>query len=874
MEDLAGGNDVLSGGDGNDTLTVVRGIGSEASTVILDGGGGNDTLSFAGSACSTATMVGGSGEDRFILGALNGTATISTGSGADTIYLDPQYSVLTGAIEITDFTTGVGGDQLDLASYLTRVLSNWDGSNPFTSGHLRLGQYGNDCILQIDADGSLGPGQYATLFTFINTSATSFVGNNLSGFTPSSPAPTARVNMVAGIEEGTSADLSITFLGVSQLSTTVTVTAVGRSTATGEDVTFVVGTYQVERNQVPAADYTFNLGPIGAIDDFAIEGVEFLRLQVHATGQVFGGLGDFTVIDVPIVDNDRSGTDAAETLFGNAGRNFLDGAGGDDRIDGAGGNDMLLGGSGNDVLIGGSGDDVLDGGTGIDTAIFAGRYVDARLTQSGATISVVGTDGTDTLTNFEILQFADATVDVVNGRLASEARMTLSGSSGNDTLVGGGSNDTITGGSGNDLLRGNGGSDVLNGGSGIDEAIYVGVRRQYGASSAAIAGGPEGGTDTLIGIESVRFIDGVLTFDPNSQAAQVMRLYDTALDRQPDQDGFENLLDQLESGRSDLSGLARAFIQSDEFQARYGNLSNRAFIEQLYRSALDREGDQLGIESWTENLDNGMSRQDALVLFSESSEHRSLTAPTLNRGLWIADENALFIARLYDATFDRLPDVGGLNTWTLYLKGGMSLTEIAGHFAASGEFRDTYGSLTNQQFVEQMYRACLNREGEASGVAGWTGALNGGMSRAEVLLAFSESSEHVALTRDLWLGGVQFQPDDAPAAAAGHGESGNATASSEAWILPGLSDKTTGEAGLEFRFHHDDPFVLNVERAIAPTPVILPDLRGDEAIEDGRPVVSWEGDHSLTLLEDIHPDVLGLDIGGRWTHGPAHDHWL
>jgi hypothetical protein len=88
------------------------------------------------------------------------------------------------------------------------------------------------------------------------------------------------------------------------------------------------------------------------------------------------------------------------------------------------------------------------------------------------------------------------------------------------------------------------------------------------------------------------------------------------------------------------------------------------------------------------------------------------------------------------------------------LKGGASLTDIAAAFAGSGEFQERYGSLSNQAFVEQLYRFCLNREGDPGGVAGWVAALNSGTSRASVLLSFSESAEHVALTAPFWLGGI------------------------------------------------------------------------------------------------------------------------
>ena len=122
----------------------------------------------------------------------------------------------------------------------------------------------------------------------------------------------------------------------------------------------------------------------------------------------------------------------------------------------------------------------------------------------------------------------------------------------------------------------------------------------------------------------------------------------------------------------------------------------------------------------------------------------------------------------------------------------MSLTAIAAEFASSTEFQTRYGSLTNQQFVEQLYLFCLNRAGEPAGVQNWVNALNGGMSRAQVLLEFSESPEHVALTRSLWLGGVQVTDAGAGATqvipALDGGKAGGLDADG-ALVLPGMSDE-------------------------------------------------------------------------------------
>jgi len=97
---------------------------------------------------------------------------------------------------------------------------------------------------------------------------------------------------------------------------------------------------------------------------------------------------------------------------------------------------------------------------------------------------------------------------------------------------------------------------------------------------------------------------------------------------------------------------------------------------------------------------------------------------------------------MYDSALDRQADSPGLKAWTSALKGGMSLTTMADGFTGSTEFQMTYGALDDVSFVHQVYRNVLDREGEQSGVEVWIGAIKGGMSRADIVVGFSESQEH------------------------------------------------------------------------------------------------------------------------------------
>jgi uncharacterized delta-60 repeat protein len=98
--------------------------------------------------------------------------------------------------------------------------------------------------------------------------------------------------------------------------------------------------------------------------------------------------------------------------------------------------------------------------------------------------------------------------------------------------------------------------------------------------------------------------------------------------------------------------------------------------------------------------------------------------------------------RLYKAAFDRTPDVAGLGYQINALDQGLSLLQVAQNFIDSPEFARTYGSLDSTQFVTQLYANVLDRAPDDGGLAFHTQNLAAGMSRAAVLVGFSESPEN------------------------------------------------------------------------------------------------------------------------------------
>lgn len=84
---------------------------------------------------------------------------------------------------------------------------------------------------------------------------------------------------------------------------------------------------------------------------------------------------------------------------------------GPDMLQGTPGDDPIPGGAGNDTIDGGAGNDTLDGGAGVDTAVYGGTQdsYTVTITPTGTTVQDrrPAGDGTDTLTDIELIKFGE-----------------------------------------------------------------------------------------------------------------------------------------------------------------------------------------------------------------------------------------------------------------------------------------------------------------------------------------------------------------------------------------------------------------------------------------------------------------------------------
>lgn len=73
---------------------------------------------------------------------------------------------------------------------------------------------------------------------------------------------------------------------------------------------------------------------------------------------------------------------------------------------------------------------------------------------------------------------------------------------------------------------------------------------------------------------------------------------------------------------------------------------------------------------WLNHLAGGESRANVLTNSSENPENVTGITATIASGVWLRDETAADVARLYDTVFGRKPDFAGLGYWLRNIESG------------------------------------------------------------------------------------------------------------------------------------------------------------------------------------------------------------
>ncbi|TSA10633.1 MAG: hypothetical protein D4R79_11160 [Comamonadaceae bacterium] len=538
---LAGaGNDTVSGGDSNDTL--VGGAGNDS----LDGGNGNDVAQYAGDAANFTLS-----RDS------NGVVTVTDTTSAE------GTDQLTN-IEILQFN----GKQVNLAVQ----FSTPQGSMTVAMNNIRGTQFDDT----INADALHDANSATSYRDFMDAGAgndTIHAGQGGDQITGGSGN-----DLIDGGDSTTVARLNSSLTDLwslqnqAQFSGPAAKYTIAQLTDTDGSVTGTAGTtyYTVTDNRPGSPDGSDTLYNIDAIN-FSDKGNVRLTPE-FSFNKMINGQSQTQVMGLF-----ATGTDFADVIGWPPGATVPASTydfSGSDYIKGGAGNDTLYGGAGADTLRGDAGNDRLDGGAnrasgggvtwdpngsnGVDVAEYSGnaaRYSLVFKDANGNTVagydpagtvivtdSKAGGDGIDTLSNIEVLRFADgeknlavvsSSMQTPNGTFVNwqgtEWNDSISTGDAAANVQAGAGNDTITGGSGADTIDGGAGDDVINGGAGNDMVRYEAAQSRFNITHnidgsftvsdklTAEFGGL--GTDTLSNIETLQFSDGSKALQVSFQAS-------------------------------------------------------------------------------------------------------------------------------------------------------------------------------------------------------------------------------------------------------------------------------------------------------------------------------------------------------------------
>jgi hypothetical protein len=412
---------------------------------------------------------------------------------------------------------------------------------------------------------------------------------------------------------------------------TIVPSVAANATAPNEPLV-ISGTPRADGNPMTALVVDTRGLPLGTV--IQLQHVEFAAVIGAVT--VTGGDGSQNVW----------GDSAAQYIVLGADDDILHGGAGDDTVGSAGGDDRIFGDEGNDTVFGGAGNDTIDGGTGRDTLMLTGssRGDYTLHIENGKTIFAHrngGTDGIDSVADVEVIRFTgahDLSPDATLTRLYEALFDRAPDQVEKNTWLEANTNGTSMKDIANGLLE-SAEAHYLHGQFSdvqyIDQLYALVLNRAADASgrthwTGQLASGLLDRADVLLSfVNSVErlalepAVTAELDFD-ESDAATLVRLYSALFNRHPDQGGINDWLTASEGGLS-LPDIADDFINSLEAQQRYATLNNESFVDELYRTALGREGESAGRAAWVGALNSAdLDRGDVLLGFANSAEKMAL----------------------------------------------------------------------------------------------------------------------------------------------------------------------------------------------------------------------------------------------------------
>lgn len=211
------------------------------------------------------------------------------------------------------------------------------------------------------------------------------------------------------------------------------------------------------------------------------------------------------------------------------------------------------------------------------------------------------------------------------------------------------------------------------------------------------------GTDIVLGTEKLHFLNGDLYLGADGVGAQVNRIYQAVLDRDGDPVGLSSWTTSVESHKLDMRQVVDGFVGSQEFAERFGALDSPGFIEKLYHNILGREPDAEGTEYWAKDIASGASLANMVLSFTESVENKSAYEASHTKGTMVLNGSTIANAQVFHAMHGRMPDLAEIRAMKTVVDNGGSAYTLLVDALTSGGSKELYGSMSNQAFVQTIY---------------------------------------------------------------------------------------------------------------------------------------------------------------------------
>jgi Ca2+-binding RTX toxin-like protein len=454
---IANSGQIILGLAGNDTLTAGTG-----GNTVLDGAEGNDTLRDAGAAAAASlvdTMSGGVGDDTYVVTRANDIIVEQLNAGTDTVRASVGSYLLPNNVENFVYTGTAGVNAT--GNGLANTFSGFRGSSVLDGGG--------------DTDTAVLTGLRRQYTATANPDGSVTLADTRLG----SPDGTTTFKNFELFRFSDGLTLSASLLVAAAIVNGTSGNDVLTSAVPGANIFGLAGNDTLTAN---AANQILDGGA----------GADILNDNGQSGISLFGGAGNDTYnVTQPgtvVTELANNGTDTLQTsllsyqLPAGVERLVYTGSGSFAATATAAGQ-TITGGTGADTLgDGGFSNVALRGGGGADTFTVTNASTTVNESPGSTNSTVLTTLSSYSLGgNVQNLTFAGTGTFTGNGNGLANTMTggtgsdTLSGAGGVDTLIGGTGSDTLSGGAGGDTLIGGAGNDRLSGGGAADTFLFAPV---------------------------------------------------------------------------------------------------------------------------------------------------------------------------------------------------------------------------------------------------------------------------------------------------------------------------------------------------------------------------------------------------------------